>query len=146
VGQDEPVAVGPDRVVRIEPKHLLPQAVCDRCESHRRTGMAGVRRLNGVHRKSADCVDAQTVDIGRSGHASSSWVLPLERAIASYTGATGGPQQESPAEPVGGQNIPRKQRPMYSNFALWATRIAFPARLSRSCQLCQPTLLVRREL
>src|SRR6516165_10287472 len=94
VGQDEAVAVRPDRIVRIEPEYLLPQAVGDGRESHRSTRMAGVCGLHGVHGKGADCVDAQKVDIGRAGHASS-WLLPLERAIASYTCATWGRQQES---------------------------------------------------
>ena len=62
--EDEAVAVGPDRVLRVEAQELLPQAVGHRRHGHRRAGMAGVGRLHGVHRQRADGVDARRVEIG----------------------------------------------------------------------------------
>src|SRR4029450_11658197 len=72
-GEDEPVAVRPDRVLRVEAEELLPEAVRDRGEGHRRAGGSGVGRLDRVHRQGADRVDAEGVEVGsrRGGHRSS---------------------------------------------------------------------------
>ena len=43
VGQHEAVAIGPDRIVRIEAQEMLPQRVNHRRQGHRRAGMAGIR-------------------------------------------------------------------------------------------------------
>ena len=56
-GQDEPVAVRPDGVVRIEAQVSLPERVRDRRHGHGRARVAGVRLLHRVHRQRADCVD-----------------------------------------------------------------------------------------
>ncbi len=47
--QYEPIAVGPDRIVRIEPQEVLPQGVHHRRHGHRRAGMAGVCLLDRIH-------------------------------------------------------------------------------------------------
>ena len=62
VGQHEAVAIGPDRIVRIEAQKMLPERVGHRRQRHRRAGMAGIGLLHGVHRQGADGVDAELVD------------------------------------------------------------------------------------
>ncbi len=62
--QDEPVPVGPDRVLRVEPQDPLPQRVRHRSHRHRRSRMARVRCLDGVHAQRADRGDRQGVRIG----------------------------------------------------------------------------------
>ena len=65
--QDEPIAVRPDRMCRIEPQDALPEAAAPRRERHRGAGMPGVRLLHGVHRQGADGVDAQLIHLGTRG-------------------------------------------------------------------------------
>ena len=62
IGKDEAIAVGPDRVIRIEAQKILPERVGHRRQRHRRAGMAGIGLLYGVHRQSANCVNALLVD------------------------------------------------------------------------------------
>jgi hypothetical protein len=50
VGQYEAVAIGPDRILRIEPHHAIPQRVHERGQRHRRAGMAGVGGLHRIDR------------------------------------------------------------------------------------------------
>ena len=64
--QHEAVAVGPDRILRIEAQELLPQAVGDGRQGHRRPGMAGVCLLNRVNGQRANGVDAEFVDRGHA--------------------------------------------------------------------------------
>ena len=45
VGEHEPIAVGPDRVLRIEAHHAVPERVDQRRERHRRAGMSGLGLL-----------------------------------------------------------------------------------------------------
>jgi len=66
--QHEPVAVRPDGVVGIEAQPPLPERVDDRRQGHRRAGVAGARRLHGVHRQRPDRVDAQTIEIHITRH------------------------------------------------------------------------------
>ncbi len=61
VRQHEAVAIGPDRILRIEAQEMLPQRVDHRRQGHRRPGVAGERLLHGIHRQGADRVDAQLV-------------------------------------------------------------------------------------
>ena len=61
--EHEAVAVGPDRVLRVEAQELLPQAVGHRRHGHRRARVPGVGRLHGVHRQRADRVDARQIEI-----------------------------------------------------------------------------------
>jgi hypothetical protein len=68
VGQHEAVAIGPDRVLGVEVHHSIPDGVNQRRQRHRRAGMSRLGLLDGVHRKRANGVDAQLIDlnIGRS--------------------------------------------------------------------------------
>ena len=61
VRQHEAVAIGPDRVLRIEAHDAVPERVDQRRERHRRAGMAGLGLLHRVHGERADRVD-RTVD------------------------------------------------------------------------------------
>src|SRR5882762_2927176 len=67
IGKHEAVAVRPDRIFRVIAQKLLPQTVGDRSESHRRTGMARVRLLYRVHRKSANRIDTQLIELCTGG-------------------------------------------------------------------------------
>ena len=60
--EDEAVAVGPDRVLRVEAEDVLPEVVGDRGQRHRRARVARVGRLDRVHRQGADRVDAELVE------------------------------------------------------------------------------------
>jgi hypothetical protein len=60
-GQDESVAIGPDRMAGIEAQEALPQAVDHRRQRHRRAGVAGVRPLHRIHGQRPDGVHAQLV-------------------------------------------------------------------------------------
>ena len=60
-GQDEPVAVRPDGILRVEPQEPLSEAVDHRRKGHRRPRMSRVRRLDRVHRQRPDSVDAQLI-------------------------------------------------------------------------------------
>ena len=59
--QDEAVATGPVRIGGRVPHHAGVEEVGDRRQRHRRAGMAGVGRLDGVHGQGADRVHAQLV-------------------------------------------------------------------------------------
>ena len=61
--QDEPVAVGPQRVGRVVAEEVLPERVAQRRQRHRRPRVARVRRLDRVHRQGPDRVDALQVDV-----------------------------------------------------------------------------------
>ena len=56
VGQDKAVAVHPVRVLRIVLEKIVPQHFGNISHPHRRTGMAGVGFLHGVHTQGADGV------------------------------------------------------------------------------------------
>ena len=64
VGQHEAVAVGPDRVLRVEAQDAVARGVGQRRQGHRRARVPGVGRLDGVHRERADGVDRSQVEIG----------------------------------------------------------------------------------
>jgi hypothetical protein len=61
LGQHEPSAIGPHRIVRIKAQKMLPQRVSRRRERRRRAGVAGVGPLNRIRRKGANGVDAEFV-------------------------------------------------------------------------------------
>src|SRR3979490_2813881 len=48
-GENEAVAVGPERVLWIVAKKFLPQAVGQRRHRHRRAGMYGIGGAHGAH-------------------------------------------------------------------------------------------------
>jgi hypothetical protein len=60
--EHEPIAVRPDRVLRVVAQEALPQAVRDRRHRHRRAGVARIGLLDGVHRQRANGVDAELVE------------------------------------------------------------------------------------
>ena len=64
VGEDEPIAVGPDRVQRIEVHHAVPERVDERRQCHRRAGMARFGALDRIDGERADGVHRQTVELG----------------------------------------------------------------------------------
>ena len=67
VGEHEAVAVRPDRIFRVIAQKLLPQTVGYRSQRHRRPGMPRVRLLHRVHRKRANGVDTQLVELCTGG-------------------------------------------------------------------------------
>ena len=62
-GEDEAIAVGPDRVGGVEAEVALPERVGERGQRHRGSGVPGVRLLDRVDRECADRVDAELVDV-----------------------------------------------------------------------------------
>jgi hypothetical protein len=74
--EDEPVAVGPLRIDRVEAQRLAVEDVGDGRQRHRGPGMARVRLLDGVHGERADRVDRQPLDVGAHKPPSMSWPLP----------------------------------------------------------------------
>src|SRR5262245_47177893 len=81
VGQDEAVAVRPDRIGGVEAQIALPQAVRDRRERHRCSRMPGVGGLYGVHCQRADRVDGELVEVGLVSHG-----LAPDSAFLTYAG------------------------------------------------------------
>ena len=61
VREHEAVSIGPDRILRIEAHHAIPDRIDQRRECHRRTGMSRFRLLHGVDGERADRVDAQLI-------------------------------------------------------------------------------------
>ena len=61
VGQNEAVAVWPDRIVGVEAQELLPQRIDQGCQCHRCAGMAGIGPLHGIHRERANGVNAKLI-------------------------------------------------------------------------------------
>src|SRR5215510_3921668 len=57
VREHEPIAVGPERVLRIEAHDAIPECVNQRRERHRRAGVPGLRLLYRIHREGANGVD-----------------------------------------------------------------------------------------
>ena len=62
VREHEPIAVGPDRVLRIEAHDAVPDRVDQRRERHRRAGVSGLGLLDRVHRKRANGIDTQLIE------------------------------------------------------------------------------------
>src|SRR6516165_10367695 len=73
--EDEAVAVGPDRIARIEAQEALPEAVGHRRHAHRRAGVARLGFLDRVDAEGPDRVDAELVEIVRItlAHVEPSW-------------------------------------------------------------------------
>ena len=67
VREHEAVAVGPDRVLRVEAHDAVPDGVDQRRKRHRRAGMSGIGLLDRVDGKRADGIDAQLIDFSLSG-------------------------------------------------------------------------------
>ena len=88
VRQHEPVAVGPDRVLRIEVHDAVPDRVDQRRERHRRAGVAGLGRLHRVDREGADRVDGKLVHRVVASMAVSSSCRVLRGSIAGHCSPT----------------------------------------------------------
>src|SRR5271165_1001937 len=67
VGEDETVAIRPDGIFGVIAKELLPEAISDRSQRHGRSGMARVRLLHRVHRKGANRVDTELIELRTGG-------------------------------------------------------------------------------
>ena len=63
--QDEPIAIGPDRIVRIESELPLPERVHDWRHRHRSSRVPRVRLLYCIHRQRPDRVHGELVQILR---------------------------------------------------------------------------------
>ena len=74
--QHEPVPVRPDRQPWVEPQELLPQRVGHRRQRHRRSWMAGVRRLHRIDRQGTDGGDRELIRIGDRNRAAHAGLLP----------------------------------------------------------------------
>jgi hypothetical protein len=61
--QYKAVAVGPDRIRRIEAQSFLPQVISHWRHAHWRTRMTGLHFLDRIDRERADCVDTQQVHL-----------------------------------------------------------------------------------
>ena len=72
--EDEPVAVGPCRILRIVPQVARPQDVGHRRRAHRHTGVPGVCFLNRVDREHPDGVDTELFLICHPRHLATSIV------------------------------------------------------------------------
>ncbi len=57
--QDEAIAVGPIRALRVVPQESIPESEGHGGGAHRRARVAGFRGLDGVDRQETDSVDAQ---------------------------------------------------------------------------------------
>src|SRR5256885_16434694 len=57
VREHKPIAVGPDRVLRIEAQDAIPERVHERRECHRRAGVPGLRLLYRIYRERTNRVD-----------------------------------------------------------------------------------------
>ena len=66
--EDEAVAIGPDRILRVEPQKVLPQAIGDGRQGHRCARVPGIGRLHGVHGKGADGIDTRRIEIAVACH------------------------------------------------------------------------------
>ena len=58
VRQHKAIAIGPDRILRIETEYAVPDRVDEWCEGHGCTRVSGFRLLNGINRERANGVDA----------------------------------------------------------------------------------------
>src|SRR6478672_657417 len=63
VREHEAIAIGPERILRIEPHHAVPDGVNQRRQRHGRARVSGLGLLHGIHGKRTDGVDAQLVEI-----------------------------------------------------------------------------------
>src|SRR5207249_2695280 len=61
--EHEAIAVGPDRVLRVEAHDAVPNGVDQRGERHRCAGVSGFSRLHRVDRKRANGIDAQLIEL-----------------------------------------------------------------------------------
>jgi hypothetical protein len=65
--QDEPIAVGPKRVVGIVAKIGGPELIGNRCQGHRCPWVPAIGRLHPIHAQGADRIDGQLIDGAMGG-------------------------------------------------------------------------------
>ena len=58
VRKHKAIAIGPDRILRIETEYAVPDGIDEWREGHWRTRMSGFRLLNGINRERTNGVDA----------------------------------------------------------------------------------------
>ena len=64
VREHEPIAVWPDRILRIEAHHAVPDRVDSRRQRHRGPGVPRLGALDRIDRERADRVDRKLVELG----------------------------------------------------------------------------------
>ena len=79
VREHEAIAVRPDRILRVEAHHAIPERVDQRRERHRRARVPGVGRLDRIHRQRANGVDGELIHL-RVGEV----VVVMARALVSH--------------------------------------------------------------
>src|ERR1700722_6555195 len=57
IGKHKPVAVWPNRVLRVIAHSPVPNRIDERRERHGCARMGGLGNLNGIYRKRADCIN-----------------------------------------------------------------------------------------
>lgn len=62
-GEDKAIAIGPNRVIGIEPQKSLPEAVDYWCHGHRGARVTGGSLLNRIHGQGANRVDTQLISL-----------------------------------------------------------------------------------
>ena len=63
VGEDEPITIGPDGILRIEAHHAVPDRVDEGRERHRGAGVPRLGLLDRIDGERADGVDCQLVEL-----------------------------------------------------------------------------------
>ncbi len=114
-GENEPIAVGPRGIGRVEAHRAREQHVAERRQRHRRAGVSGVGLLHGVHGQRADGIDAEEVEGGR-GHRGSGRFWMNGRAEVSSPWLPGENRRYFPAmratEAAGG--VPEHERIVFT--------------------------------
>src|SRR5262245_54949083 len=64
VRQHEPIAIGPDRILGVEPHDAVPERIDERRERHRGARMPRFGLLDRVDGERADGIDRQPVELG----------------------------------------------------------------------------------
>src|SRR5262244_3284094 len=63
IRQYETIAVRPNRILWIEAENPIPNRIDERRECHGSAGMSGVGLLHSVHRKRANGIDTQLIEL-----------------------------------------------------------------------------------
>ncbi len=98
--QHEAVAIGPVRIGRVVAHHAREERVGERREGHRRSRVARVRLLDGVHGQRPDRVDAELFELGAAGagcHSPSSFACCSRRPVCRISCAANSPAPTTPA-------------------------------------------------
>ena len=63
IGEHEAVAVGPDRILRVEAQHVVPKCIDQGRQRHRGAGVSGVGLLHGIYGQGTDGVGRQLIQL-----------------------------------------------------------------------------------